>query len=139
MQPIDIIGPLLTAVVIFAFAAGFLYEAVRVWKSPTPPPENPALTHVWTAVSTLIGGVTAVVLNVEDQAGSGAFAQYLFGPDPKFWLSACTFAYVGVGIAAVTTWVARQPSSTPLIRNASTTFVGLVIPVVAGFLGYINP
>ena len=149
MQPNEIIGPILTGIVILAFVATFVLEAWRVWRSSAPPLENPALTYVWTAVSTLIGGVTAVVLNVASPAESGertggggatlAFAQAALGSGvgQKFWLTVCTFAYVAVGIAAVATWILRQQSSTTLIRTASTTFVGLAIPVVAAFLGYV--
>jgi hypothetical protein len=77
----------------------------------------------------LVGGIVAVAF------GQPAPAAFGLAEPRSLLLSIYAFVYVLVGLAAIVTWVALQPQCTPLIvRNLATTFLGLLLPVVANFL-----
>jgi hypothetical protein len=88
-------------------------------------------TYVATAVAALVGGVAAVFLGVE-MPGAQPFADW---PDADYIKLAYVAVYIPYGAAAIVTWV-RLNAQTPLtIRNLAVTFIGLVTPAVATYLG----
>lgn len=90
-------------------------------------------TYVATAVAALVGGVAAVYLGVEAEQGAEAIGS------AWAWADRIRVSYVVVyavfGAAAIVAWV-RSRDGTPLsVKNLAVTFIGLVSPAVAGYLG----
>lgn len=89
-------------------------------------------TYVTTAVAALVGGVAAVFLGVQ-----GAKAE--LAAEAWAWSDYIRVTYVVVyvvfGAAAIIAWV-RGGSGTSLpLKNLAVTFIGLVSPAVAAYLG----
>jgi Ca2+/Na+ antiporter len=42
-------------------------------------------------------------------------------------------AYVIIGAAAIVTWIAMPDETSALVKNLATTFLGLLVPIVAGY------
>lgn len=113
----------MSLLVLAAFVAVFGFVVFR------PKQElNDAVVYVWTGVSVLVGGVVAV-----------AYGQT---PPKRTWLGQLTpdaiilayaWGYMLVGVVAVGDWVIH-PDAPPLIHNAATTFIGLLLPIVSTFL-----
>ena len=134
--PATVAAPLFSALVLLLFVVGFGWDAYRVWTSSSTPPDNPALTQVWTGVAALVGGITAVLLGVEHVRLQLATCSPM---DKSFFQYAFSLSYCLVGISAVVTWLLRTSQVTALVRNAATTFLGLAIPVVASYMNYASP
>jgi hypothetical protein len=137
---------LLAIVVIGAFALIFGEAIVEAWrcyaKGPPPKPFQAAAgvnstfaseiddpyTYVATAIGVLVGGIVAVAF------GRPAPPIGLRTADPRKWLIAIYAAiYVITGIAAIITWVEATSCTPVLVRNLATTFLGLLLPVVANY------
>jgi hypothetical protein len=93
---------------------------------------NKALVNVWTGVSVLVGSVVAVAFGQPESAlAAGGWLEKL---TPQTIVRAYAWAYMAVGIGAVVYWLVRPARTPPLIENAATTFLGLLLPIVSAFL-----
>ena len=129
MSIADLIRTILTGAVLAAFIVIFVQEARAIWGAGDIP-QNEARTNIWTGVSALLGSVTAVLLGVP--IPKGALLSYVAAPDT--WRAIYAVVYVIVGLVAVLTWVMRTQRTTALMKNLATTFLGLALPVVSGWL-----
>lgn len=125
----DLVRVVIAGAVLLTFVAVFLQEAWNIW-SRREPRENEARTYVWTAISVLLGSVTAFSLGV-DYPEVKILANV---GGPEKWRSVYAVAYTVVGLAAVVTWFYRTQWSTVLMKNLATTFLGIAIPVVSNWL-----
>jgi hypothetical protein len=123
------IRSLITAVLLLAFVFVFLQEAWAIWRK-VKPEDNEARTYVWTAVSVLVGSVTAVALGVKYPEQS--FLSFVAPPD--VWRERYAAVYTIIGFAAVLTWFSRSEWASILMKNLATTFLGIAVPVVSGWL-----
>lgn len=129
MDVADIIRTVLTGAVLVAFIVIFIQEVIAIWGTGDPP-QNEARTYVWTGISALLGSVTALLLGV--QVPKESTLAYIAAPE--VWRTTYALIYVVVGLTAVVTWVSRTPRTTVLMKNLATTFLGLALPVVSGWL-----
>lgn len=89
-------------------------------------------TYVTTAVAALVGGVVAIFLGVEGGKADLASADWDW---PDYIRVAYVLFYVLFGSAAIVAWVrSRQGTSLP-VKNLAVTFIGLITPAVAAYLG----
>lgn len=129
MAPAELVRTVITGALLFIFVVVFLQEALTIWRKERPP-ENEARTYIWTAVSVLVGSVTAFVLGVAfpDQAA-------IFSLVPgDGWRGAYAIVYTAIGFGAVLTWFSRTEYSSVLMKNLATTFLGIAVPVVSSWL-----
>jgi hypothetical protein len=126
----------LAVLTLVAYVATFASYAIHyVWPELTFVPvagPGEGVDHIWTSVSVLVGSVVAVALGQPE-------------PDPSArgwtgWLERnlviiYAWGWLAVGVTACIIWAfAGTGDDVPLlIKNAATTFVGLVIPVVASY------
>ena len=90
---------------------------------------NEAVDFIWTSVSVLVGSVVAVALGLPDPRTHPLLK---ISADDLIVLYGWVWALVGT--VAIAVWIFAGGQVPLLIKNAATTFVGLVIPVVANFL-----
>ena len=129
MNYIDLVRTLVTGALLLGFFAIFVQEALSIWKKQKPP-ENEARTYIWTAISVLVGSVTAFAMGVTfpDHA-------VLFGvAPPEKWRAIYASLYTATGLAAVLTWAIRTEWTSTLMKNLATTFLGIAVPVVSAWL-----
>lgn len=100
-----------------------------IWRKQKPD-DNEARTYVWTAISVLVGSVTAFALGVEFP--KAPLLSNLAGAE--YWRNLYAVAYTVVGLTAVMTWFARTAWSSVLMKNLATTFLGIAVPVVSSWL-----
>jgi hypothetical protein len=131
-----------------AFAALFAAAITQVWQASNgkPPQYTEPYLYVATGLAALVGGIFAVAFGVK-QATTDSKSQSLVGHNlralgslPNVPPNAATvlggiyaFAYVALGIAAMTTWVLHPNEISDLVKNLGTTFLGLATPIVAAF------
>lgn len=127
MNPkLQIIAVAMSLVVVVAYVGVFVWTIVHAESN------NEALTYVWTGTSVLVGGVVAVAFG---QPEPKSFVARMIGPDQL--VIAYAWAYVIVGIAAIVVWVITDQQNhvtSSLVKNAATTFLGLILPIVSSFL-----
>ncbi len=134
---------------IVGFAVLFAMAVTQVWQAaPGKPPQySEPYLYVATGLAALVGGIFAVAFGVKQQQ-AGQPSQSMVGhnlsnlgslpsvaPTPATVLGAVyAFAYVAIGIAALTTWVLHPNEVSDLVKNLATTFLGLALPIVGAFL-----
>lgn len=91
--------------------------------------DNEALAYIWTGVSVLVGGVVAVAFGQEPNENKGSL-----GLSRDDIIIAYAWTYVGIGMTAMGAWVYLE-NPPPLVKNAATTFFGLLLPIVSAYLG----
>jgi hypothetical protein len=91
--------------------------------------ENEALAYIWTGVSVLVGGVVAVAFGQEPSSEKTAI-----GLSRDDIVVAYAWTYVVVGMVAIGCWI-YLPAPPDLVKNAATTFFGLLLPIVSAYLG----
>ena len=128
MKTADIVRTLITGALLLGFLMIFAQEVHSIWGAKTPP-VNEARTYFWTAISVLIGTVTAFLLGVEFPKNAK-----LLGLSPDFWRGAYAVIYTVAGLIALVTWYTKTEWTSLLVKNLATTFLGIAVPVVSGWL-----
>jgi hypothetical protein len=145
------LGSIIAFAVIFGVGIGDVVSA----KNGTPPNPNDAFLYVATALATLVGGIVAVGFGVpmptpqKDESGPGRPAgnpslvsQSIDGLGSlAVPLTAVrqvigalyAIVYMSFGVAAGVVWLANSEETSDLVKNLATTFLGLVIPIVAAY------
>ena len=110
-----------------AYAVGYLWPGLTFLPAASA---GEGVDYVWTSASVLVGSVVAVALGQPDP--NRRLLRFT-SEDIVVWYG---WGWAAVGASAILVWVfAPAGREVPLlIKNAATTFLGLVIPVVAGFL-----
>lgn len=129
MRAEDIVRTVITGALLLGFIIIFGQEAILIWDEKLPP-ENEARTYFWTAISVVIGSVTAFLLGVEFPKKARLF---LVSP-PDFWRAAYAVIYTIAGTIAVVTWFSKTEWTSVLMKNMATTFLGIAVPVVSSWL-----
>lgn len=128
MNYIDQVRTLVTGALLLAFAGIFIQEALLIWKKQKPP-ENDTKTYIWTAISVLVGSVTAFAMGVEYREHP-----VLLGITTVEWRAIYASLYTATGLVAVLTWAIRTEWTSTLMKNLATTFLGIAVPVVSTWL-----
>ncbi len=129
MESATLVRTLITGALLLAFIAVFFQEALSIWRKQKPP-ENEARTYVWTAISVLVGSVTAFALGVKFPDHNILAS---VSPDDR-WRAIYALVYTVLGLIAVVTWAVRTDYASTLMKNLATTFLGIAIPVVSSWL-----
>lgn len=126
----------LSIAVLLIYVAYFL-SALLPWLNTVycagvsePPADTPDdfNVYLWTGVSVMIVGVVSVAL------GQLAGAKQIFKLLPETIISWYAWVYSGLGFLALILVAFDHEAAPTLIKNAATTFFGLLIPVVNSFL-----
>jgi hypothetical protein len=129
----------LTVLVLIAFVWLFAPELWRELMTPTrtfsqqiaAQQVTDPRTYVTTAVAALVGGVVAIFLGVEgakaDLANTWEWVDYI--------RVVYVVVYVLFGSAAIVAWVRNSDGTSLSVKNLAVTFIGLVTPAVAAYLG----
>jgi hypothetical protein len=133
----------LAAIVAFLLMFGIGILNVLRARPGEPPAHNEAFVYVATAVASLVGGIVAVGFGIKPPGGNGSRLKASVSSLgtlalPKIeWKevigSIYAIVYIILGIAAVTVWVIKPNETSALVKNLATTFLGLAIPIAAGF------
>jgi hypothetical protein len=117
--------------------------AVGFGQKPPIPPQGPSTeTSLITRITSQHGAVGAELLFLGG-LNITSLARFLLSAvratDPETWQKILASLYAIVyffwGIASVLTWVVHPSEAPELVKNLATTFLGLAIPVAAGFFG----
>lgn len=111
--------------------------AIRdVWMAETMPMPDEAFTFVETGLAGLVGGIVAAAFGVSrpNEKISGLSNLSTAGASERQWVGALYVSvYVVVGIATVFTWLFKAEVASTVVKNLGSTFIGMLIPVVAGY------
>jgi hypothetical protein len=124
----------LSIAILLTYVGTFAYYVVDYYKPDLRllAKSNDAVDFIWTSASVLVGSVVAVALGVPDHPQPRRLVKISIDD-----LIVCYgWAWAVVGTVAIAVWILSGANAQIplLIKNAATTFVGLVIPVVANFL-----
>lgn len=146
----------LALLAIVAFALVFyvgLKDVVNAPNNAPPTPSDP-LVYFATALASLVGGIIAVGFGVPLPSDGGlvkppqptpsrvemsltgltSITWPVAKPAPRQVIGAAyAIIYVATGAAACVVWALNPSETSSLVKNLAMTFVGLVIPIVAGF------
>ena len=139
----------LGAIVGFAILFGSGVQSVWSAAKGQPPTYNDAYLYVATTLGALVGGIVAVGFGVSTDTGGGGgggggslLEANLTGlgrialpaVDAGALVGALyAIVYLLMGAVAVVAWVSHPNETSSLIKNEATTFLGLLVPVVAGY------
>jgi len=129
VNSVSIARTVITGALIAGFVLVFGQEAWTIWRK-NKPPESEAKTYIWTAISVLVGSVTAFALGV-DLPKVTSFVE--LNSEEK-WRAVYALAYTFSGLVAVGIWALRTEWTSPLMKNLATTFLGIAVPVVSAWL-----
>jgi hypothetical protein len=129
MNYVDLVRTIVTGALLLGFLIVYAQEALLIWRKQKPL-ENDARTYIWTAISVLVGSVTAFSMGVKfpDQA------VLLSVLSPEKWRAIYAGFYTITGLFAVVTWAIRTGWTSALMKNLATTFLGIAVPVVSAWL-----
>lgn len=92
------------------------------------PGEDDPFTYTATALAALVGSVVAIAFGLKPSGETKT------EPD---WVGRLiviyAIVYIVFGVGAVVTWVLRQGCTPPLSKTLASTFLGLLVPIVANF------
>jgi hypothetical protein len=148
--------PYLVAFIVFVVIASFTYvfgiEILFAWNGHPPLPDwVKLLQHPINALATLVAGIVAVAFSIKppSEVSTAISTQSLprrnlfslgefMAPSGKMSLKVLlgmlyAIIYVGLGFAAIGTWVLRSKTITPDTKSLATTFLGMIVPIVVGF------
>lgn len=83
-----------------------------------------------------MGGIVATAFGVSAPSQKVATLSNVStaGASERQWIEgAYVLVYFLVGVAAVVTWVVNSDVASVVVKNLASTFVGMAIPVVAGY------
>lgn len=112
------------------------FSCREVWVADAPPAPSEAFNFVQTGIAGLVGGIVATAFGVSAPRQKVATLSNVStaGASERQWIGgAYVVVYFLVGVAAVGTWVVNSDVTSVVVKNLASSFVGMVIPVVAGY------
>lgn len=119
-----------------AFGVMAIWAIVEVWRATSTPVPNEAYTYVESALAGLVGGIVATAFGVSlPTAKLGGLSNLsTAGAVNRQWIGAAyVVIYLVVGAAAIITWIFHADLVSGVVKNLACIFVGMVIPIVAGY------
>ena len=125
----------------------FVVATLQTWRTPSGVPHQytDAFLYVATALSALIGGVVAVGFGqkpppaepgtraARSAVGLGRVAALHQGRWQEILATVYVISYLLLGVGAIATWVARSAETPEVLKNLATTFLGMMLPIVAAY------
>jgi hypothetical protein len=119
-----------------AFGVLAAWAIVDVWQAKVEPQPTEAFTYIETGLAGLVGGIVAAAfgVSVPTEKVAGLSNLSTAGASERQWIGgAYVMIYLLVGLAAAATWLVNSDVTSTVVKNLGSTFVGMVIPIVAGY------